>query len=83
MRRLNFPGGRYGGIEHAGPLSTIEQAYWTVADGIRRSRRYVFDEGPPVQIYRKVHVGGDPSANLTEVYFPVRPSSSAKDAKGR
>jgi AraC family transcriptional regulator len=72
IRRLDFAGGRYGGIEHAGPLSTIEQAYWTVADGIRRSRRYVFDDGPPVQIYRKIHIGGDPSANLTEVYFPVR-----------
>jgi AraC family transcriptional regulator len=72
IRRLDFAGGRYGGIEHAGPLSTIEQAYWTVADGIRRSRRYVFDEGPPVQIYRNIHIGGDPSANLTDVYFPVR-----------
>jgi AraC family transcriptional regulator len=72
IRRLDFAGGRYGGIEHAGPLSTIDQAYRNLADGIRRSRRYAFNEGPPVQIYRKVHIGGDPSANLTEVYFPVR-----------
>jgi len=72
IRRLDFAGGRYFGIEHAGPLSTIDQAYRGVADGIRRSQRYVFDEGPPIQIYRRVHVGGDPSANLTEVYFPVR-----------
>ena len=74
IRRLDFAGGRYGGIEHAGPLSTIDQAYRNLADGIRRSTRYVFDEGPPVQIYRKVHIGGDPAANLTEVYFPVRPA---------
>jgi len=73
IRRLDFAGGRYGGIEHVGPLSTIDQAYRNLADGIRRSRKYVFDEGPPIQIYRKVHIGGDPSANLTEVYFPVRP----------
>jgi AraC family transcriptional regulator len=72
IRRLDFDGGRYGGVEHAGPLSTIDQAYYHCADGIRRSRRYVFDTGPPVQIYRKVHIGGDPAANLTEVYFPVR-----------
>ena len=72
VRLLHFAGGRFGGIEHVGPLATIEQAYWTVADGIRRSRRYVFDTGPPVQIYRKLRIGGDPSANLTEVYFPVR-----------
>ena len=72
IRRLDFAGGRYGGIEHTGPLATIDQAYRSLADGIRRSCHYVFDEGPPVQIYRKVHIGGDPSANLTEVYFPVR-----------
>ena len=48
IRRLDFAGGRYGGIEHAGPLSTIDQAYRNLADGIRRSRQYVFDEGPPV-----------------------------------
>jgi DNA gyrase inhibitor GyrI len=73
IRRLDFAGGRYAGIEHAGPLATIEQAYWTCADGIRRhSDRYVFDVGPPLQIYRGIHIGGDPSANLTEVYFPIR-----------
>jgi len=72
VRRLDFAGGFYGGIEHAGPLSTIEQAYWTVADGIRRSRRYALAEGPPVQIYRTIHAGGDPAANVSEVYFPVR-----------
>ncbi len=72
IRRLDFAGGRYGGVEHAGPLSTIDQAYRQVADGIRRARQYDFDEGPPVQIYRKVQIGGDPEANLTEVYFPVR-----------
>ena len=37
IRRLDFAGGRYGGIEHAGPLSTIDQAYRNLADGIRRS----------------------------------------------
>ena len=72
IRRLDFEGGAYGGIEHAGPLETIEQAYWMCADGIRRSKRYRFEEGPPVQIYRRIQVGGDASANLTEVYFPVR-----------
>jgi AraC family transcriptional regulator len=72
IRRLDFAGGRYAGIEHSGPIATILQAYRHVADGIRRSRQYEFDEGPPVQIYRMVHLGGDPAANLTEVYFPVR-----------
>jgi len=72
IRRLDFAGGRYGAIAHAGPLSTIDQAYRTLADGIRRSRRYVFDEGPPVQILRKVCIDGDPCINLTEVHFPVR-----------
>lgn len=74
IRRLDFAGGWYGGIEHTGLMSTIDQAYRNLADGIRRSRQYVFDEGPPVQIFRKVHIGGDPTANLTEVYFPVHTS---------
>jgi AraC family transcriptional regulator len=72
IRRLPLAGGRYGCIEHAGPLSTIDQAYRNLADGIRRSRRYTFDEGPPIQIFREFHVGGDPSANVMEVCFPVR-----------
>jgi AraC family transcriptional regulator len=72
IRRVDFAGGRYAGIEHVGPLSTLIQAYRHVADGIRRSGRFKFDEGPPVQIYRSVHIGGDPAANVLEVYFPVR-----------
>lgn len=76
IRRLEFAGGRFGGIEHVGPLETIPQAYRNLADRIRRSDRYCFDEGPPVQIYRKLHVGGDPDVNVTEVYFPVRPKAA-------
>ncbi len=72
IRRLDLPEGWYAGVEHTGPLSTMIQAYRAVADGIRRNRRYVFGEGPPVQIYREIAIGGDPAANLTEVYFPVR-----------
>jgi DNA gyrase inhibitor GyrI len=72
IRRLDFAGGKYGGIEHTGPLSTIDQAYRNLADGIRRSRKYDFDVGPPVQIYRRIAIGGDVSANVTEVYFPLR-----------
>jgi AraC family transcriptional regulator len=72
IRSLDFAGGAYAGIEHTGPFSTIDQAYRAVADGVRRSRRHVFGEGPPVQIFRDIGIGGDPAANVTEVYFPVR-----------
>jgi AraC family transcriptional regulator len=75
IRRLDFQGGWYAGLEHSGPYSTMIQAYRGAADGIRRSGRYVFDEGPPLQIYRRIYIGGDPAANLTEVYFPVRASN--------
>jgi AraC family transcriptional regulator len=75
IRRLEFVGGRFAGIEHVGPLETIPQAYRNAADGIRRSDRYCFGEGPPVQIHRQLHVGGDPAVNVTEVYFPVREKS--------
>jgi AraC family transcriptional regulator len=72
IRCLRFAGNRFAGIEHVGPHTTLDQAYRNLADGIRRSPQYQFDEGPPVQIYREIHLGGDPAANLTEVYFPVR-----------
>jgi AraC family transcriptional regulator len=72
IRRLDFSGGKYGGIEHTGPLSTIDQAYRNLADGIRRSPTYDFDIGPPLQIYHNIAIGGDTSANVTEVYFPLR-----------
>ena len=81
IRRLDFLGGTYAGIEHTGPLSTIDQAYRTVADSIRRSERYVFDVGPPVQIYRQIHIGGDADANLTEVYFPTKVAKRVKSRR--
>jgi AraC family transcriptional regulator len=71
IRRLEFAGGWYGGIDHAGPLSTIDQAYSALADGIRRSKQYDFGLDPPIQVYRTIHFGGDAAANLTEVFFPV------------
>jgi AraC family transcriptional regulator len=71
-RCFRFAGGRFGAIEHTGPLTTISQAYRNLADGIRRSHRYDFDDGPPIHIYRQIHIDGDPAANVTEVYFPVR-----------
>jgi AraC family transcriptional regulator len=71
VTRLEFAGGLYGAIEHSGPYQTIEQAYRSVADGIRRSGRFAFREGPPVQIFRRWNICGDPNENLTEVYFPV------------
>ncbi|MDP3740265.1 MAG: helix-turn-helix domain-containing protein [Hyphomonadaceae bacterium] len=71
IRRLDFPGGLFGAIEHRGPYATIDQAYRTLADGIRRSGRFAFRDGPPLQIFRELSPDGDPAKNLTEVYFPV------------
>jgi DNA gyrase inhibitor GyrI len=72
IKRLEFAGGLYGAIEHRGPYETLDQAYRTVADGIRRSGRFSFRAGPPVQIFREWSTRGDPTENLTEVYFPVQ-----------
>ena len=58
-------------IEHLGPYGTIGQAYRGCADGIRRSSRYVFREGPPLQVCRRWGIDGDPDMNLSEVAFPV------------
>ncbi len=72
VRRLDFAGGAYAVIEHLGPYETIDQAYRGCADGIRRSRDWVFAEGPPLQTFRRWGIGGDPDLNLSEVAFPVR-----------
>jgi AraC family transcriptional regulator len=71
VRRLDFSGGLYGAIEHRGSYETMIQAYRTLADGIRRSTRFRFGAGPPVQIFREWSTRGKPSDNVTEVYFPV------------
>lgn len=72
VRCLPFPGGRYGRIRHLGPLDSVSQAYSNLADGIRRSDAFVFDAGPPLQIFRAIRLAGDPDLNHTEIYFPVR-----------
>ena len=69
VTRLDFPGGLYGAIEHRGPVRTLIQAYRTLADGIRRSGRFVFRRDPPIEIIRELPRGRTPA--LSEVYFPV------------
>ena len=75
IKRLDLAGGLHGAIEHRGPYETLDQAYRTVADGIRRSGRFSFRAGPPLQIFREWSTRGDPAENLTEVYFPVQRNS--------
>jgi AraC family transcriptional regulator len=72
VRCIDLPGGVYAVIEHAGPYATIDQAYRNLADGIRRSDRYAFRDDPFVQVLSKVHVGGDPAVNYTEVRCRVQ-----------
>lgn len=71
VRRLAFEGGAYAVIEHLGPYDTVDQAYRGCADGIRRSSRYRFREGPPLQVCRRWDIDGVAGMNLTEVAFPV------------
>lgn len=71
IRPLSFEGGAYAVIEHLGPYATVDQAYRGCADGIRRSGKYVFREGAPLQVFRKWSIDGDPDLNLSEVAFPV------------
>jgi AraC family transcriptional regulator len=71
VRCIELAGGLYGVIEHLGPYETVSQAYRNLADGVRASP-YVFREDPPVQVFREVHIGGDPALNRSEVWFPVK-----------
>lgn len=65
VRCLELAGGLYGKIGHAGPGSTVGQAYRQLADAIRRSD-HVFRDGPPVQVFFE----GEPER--FEIWFPVR-----------
>ena len=71
MRCSYFPGGTYGVIEHTGPTSTIDQAFRNLADGIRRSKRYTFRDGPAIEVERDVQVGAHGIIGQTYVYLPV------------
>jgi AraC family transcriptional regulator len=67
-----FPGGIFGVIEHRGPYATLPLAYRQLVNAIiSGGSKYVLNGAPPFQIHREVHIGGDPDANVTEVYFPV------------
>ena len=69
FKAVAFAGGLHAGTEHRGPHETLIQAYRHVADGIRRSEKFVFGLGPPLEILR--HIDRDPNRNRTEIYFPV------------
>ncbi|MBY0496912.1 MAG: GyrI-like domain-containing protein [Cyanobacteria bacterium] len=71
VRRLDFAGGLYGAIEHRGPLSTLENAYRTLAFTIAHSTRFKLRDGPPLEILRETAIGGDPARHLNEIYLPV------------
>jgi AraC family transcriptional regulator len=71
VRRLDFPGGLYGAIEHRGSVRTLENAYRTLAAQIVQSRRFRMRDGAPLEILREVAIGGDPHRHLNEIYLPV------------
>ena len=71
VRRLDFAGGLYGAIEHRGPVSTLENAYRTLAYTIVHSKRFRLRDGPPLEILREVAIAGHPDRHLNEIYLPV------------
>lgn len=72
VRCIRFEGGLHAVIEHLGPYETVDQAYRGCADGVRRSGRHQFGDGPPLQVFRSWNIGGDPRLHHCEVCFPVR-----------
>lgn len=73
IRRLDFPGGLYGAIEHRGTVKTLEHAYRTLAYSIATSGRFRIRDGPPLDIIREPVLDGDPNRHLNEIYLPVEP----------
>lgn len=72
IRCLEFSGGPYGVIEHRGPASTLIQGFRNLADGIRRSRKWNFRDGPAIEIVRNEHVDAESSLNQTDIFLPVK-----------
>jgi AraC family transcriptional regulator len=72
IRCLEFAGGPYGVIEHIGPASTLIQGFRQLADGIRRSKKWGFRDGPAIQIVRNEHVDAESSLNCTDLQLPVK-----------
>lgn len=72
VRAVRLAGGVHAVIDHFGPYETLIQAYRIAHDVICRSDRYDLRDEPPLQIFRTVAEDGNPSANRTEVWIPVR-----------
>jgi AraC family transcriptional regulator len=72
IRCRDFPGGLYGVIEHIGPASTLDQGFRNLADGIRRSKKFEFRDGPALEIARNDQHETECSLNHTDIYLPVK-----------
>ncbi len=72
IRSLDFAGGLYGVIEHLGPAFTLSQGFSNLADGIRRSKKFEFRDGPALEIARDDQHETECSLNHTDIYLPVK-----------
>jgi AraC family transcriptional regulator len=71
VRCITLSSGLYAMIDHFGPYETLIQAYRALADGVRRSGRYVVREDVRVQVFDTMREGGHPAANRSRVCVPV------------
>jgi AraC family transcriptional regulator len=72
LRCIEFRGGTYALIEYTGRTGTVIDAFRAVADEIRRSDRYDFGDGPPLEIVHAIDVGGVTGVYRFDAAFPVR-----------
>ncbi len=72
IRCLNFAGGKYGMIEHIGPVDTLASAFRTVASEICASDKFEMRDDPPIEILRPAQLRGNEYVDHTDVYLPVR-----------
>src|SRR5690606_41271801 len=83
IRCIESPGGVYAMVEYTGRTDTVIDAFRAVADEIRRSSRFDFGAGPPLELVHDVDVGGGNGVHRIDACFPVRRIRKPAGSKNR
>jgi AraC family transcriptional regulator len=70
-RGIEFAGGLHAIARYVGPIGHLLSAFRGLADEIRRSVRYEFRTGYPLEFLRESNVGGRRGVHHIDVCFPV------------
>lgn len=80
LRRIELERGWYAVTEYVGRVETLLNAFRGLADEIRRSDRFVFRDGPAVEILRASNLNGERGVHRMDLCFPVRKLDARRGA---